>query len=355
MKFVDEVKIRVRSGNGGNGCLSFRREKYVPKGGPDGGDGGKGGDVVLESSERKHTLLDFRYRNIFKASSGRHGEGANRHGRGGGDLVLEVPVGTVVKDVETGQILADLSQTGQRFVVARGGRGGRGNARFVSSTRQAPRIADDGEEGIEREVFLELKLIADIGLVGFPNVGKSTLIAAVSAAHPKIADYPFTTLTPSLGVVRYEDAPAFVMADIPGIIEGAHEGAGLGIRFLRHIERTRILVHIIDVAQIPPNDPLLPYRQVEHELSSHSEALASKERVVVLNKIDIMHDLDKLDEIADAYRQLGHPVVLISALSRQGLRDLVLLLTQLLSRHTEEGMEDESRGRPGAKEVFEIL
>ncbi len=338
MKFVDEVKIRVQSGRGGHGCVSFRREKYVPKGGPDGGDGGKGGDVILMASERKHTLLDFRYRNIYKASSGKHGQGQNRHGRGGEDLVLEVPVGTSAKDAETGELLADLVKPGDRCVIAAGGMGGRGNARFVTSTRQAPRIADEGQEGLEREVMLELKLIADVGLVGFPNAGKSTLIAAVSAARPKIADYPFTTLTPNLGVVRYEDAPPFVVADIPGLIEGAHEGAGLGTRFLRHIERTRILVHLIDIAQAPLDDPLRPYRLIEGELSSYSEALGSKERIVVLNKIDMMPDSDAVEAIAEVYRRLGHPLLLVSALTRQGLQDLTLLLTQRLFR--EEDDED---------------
>jgi GTPase len=231
MHFVDEVKTRVRAGDGGRGCVSFRREKYVPKGGPDGGDGGKGGNVTLEATERKQTLLDFRYRHLFQAPSGAHGRSKNQHGKGGIDLILEVPVGTLVKDPESGAILADLIHPGDRWLAVVGGRGGQGNARFVSATRQMPRFAQDGQEGEERELLLELKLLADVGLVGFPNAGKSTLISAVSAARPKIGDYPFTTLVPNLGVVAYQDAPPFVMADIPGLIEGAHEGAGPGDAF----------------------------------------------------------------------------------------------------------------------------
>jgi GTPase len=331
MKFVDEVKIHVQGGKGGNGCVSFRREKYVPRGGPDGGDGGRGGDVVLEASERKHTLLDFRFHHLFKASSGKHGQGQNKHGRGGEDLVLEVPVGTIIKEAETGTVLGDLSKPGARFAAAHGGAGGRGNPRFVTSGQRVPRIADDGEEGEDREIVLELKLMADVGLVGFPNAGKSTLIAAISAARPKIADYPFTTLVPNLGVVQYGDAEPFVVADIPGLIEGAHEGVGLGTRFLRHIERTRILVHLVDVSQVDLEDPLRPYHQIEHELASYSEELGQKKRVIALNKIDLLEEKESLEGIAQAYGKLGSPVVLISALARQGLQDLVLLLTRLLS------------------------
>ena len=332
MKFVDEVKIRVQSGAGGNGCISFRREKYVPRGGPDGGDGGKGGYVILEATQRKHTLLDFRYHNIYKAESGKHGRGQNRHGRGGEDLILEVPVGTMVKEVDGGsEILADLAQPGDRWVAAKGGAGGRGNARFASSTRQVPRIADDGEEGEEKEYILELKLMADVGLVGLPNAGKSTLISAISAARPKVADYPFTTLIPNLGVVRYEDAPPFVVADIPGLIEGAHKGAGLGIRFLRHIERTQILVHLIDITETPVEDPLRPYRLIENELASYSEELRGKRRIVALNKVDLIPDQGVVEKISEAYAQIGLPVVMISALRRHGLQELILLLTRLLN------------------------
>jgi GTPase len=332
MKFVDEVKVHVQSGDGGNGCLSFRREKYVPRGGPDGGDGGKGGDVVFKVSNRKRTLLDFRYRHLFKASSGRHGQGQNKHGRRGESLVLEVPPGTIIRDYYSGEMLIDLSAEGQEWVGARGGAGGRGNARFVSSTRQVPRIAEDGQPGEERELLLELKLIADVGLVGFPNVGKSTLIAAVSAARPKIADYPFTTLVPNLGVVQGETGTPFVVADIPGLIEGAHEGAGLGMRFLRHIERTRVLVHLIDVSAIPEEAPLRPLQQIEHELRSYSGALDHKVRIVALNKVDLLaHDPARLESIASAFRTAGYETVLLSALTRQGLHEWVRLLEKLLT------------------------
>lgn len=330
MRFVDEVKIRLESGKGGNGCISFRREKYVPRGGPDGGDGGKGGDIYLLASERKHTLLDFRYRHYFKAPAGKHGQGQNRHGRSGKDLVLEVPPGTVVKDMETGEVLADLAQAGQKWLAVAGGAGGKGNARFVTSTRRVPQIAEDGHDGEIRELILELKLLADVGLVGFPNAGKSTLISAISAARPKIADYPFTTLVPQLGVAQYADAPPFVVADIPGLIAGAHEGAGLGLRFLRHIERTRILVHLIDVSQIDGRDPLRPYRQIERELSSYSKTIQQKQRLIALNKIDLLQSAESLAKLRTAYEQTGYPVVEISALRRDGLQELLRLLAQML-------------------------
>lgn len=332
MKFVDEVKTKVVAGNGGQGCVSFRREKYVPKGGPDGGDGGRGGDVILEASERKRTLLDFRYRHEFKAPSGTHGQGQNRHGRSGKDVILEVPVGTLVKDAETGEILADLTTPGQRWVAARGGLGGKGNAHFTSSTRQVPRFAQPGEEGETQDLVLELKLLADVGLVGLPNAGKSTLIAAVSAARPKIADYPFTTLVPNLGVVQYKDGAPFVMADIPGLITGAHQGAGLGTRFLRHIERTRILVHLIDVHEVVTADPLHPYHLIETELLQYSQGMEGKPRVIALNKIDLVPDREVLLQITQSYLNTGYPVVLVSALHNQGLVELLRILTQLLSQ-----------------------
>jgi GTPase len=339
MKFVDEVKIRVRAGKGGRGCASFRREKYVPRGGPDGGDGGTGGDVYLEAGERKQTLLDFHYRHLFEAGNGAHGRGKNQHGRRGLDLTLEVPVGTLIKDTESGTVLVDLLHPGQRWLAAKGGKGGAGNARFVSPTRQVPQFAEDGQAGEERELLLELKLIADVGLVGFPNAGKSTLIAAVSAARPKIADYPFTTLTPVLGVAQYRDAPPFVIADIPGLIAGAHAGAGLGTRFLRHIERTKVLVHVLDTARLEVEDPLQPFRQIERELRGYRTELAEKPRVIVLNKVDLIHDPGELELIAAAYRQLGYPVLLISALQRQGLSELLLVLFQLISRFNQEVQE----------------
>jgi GTPase len=330
MKFVDEVKTRVVAGNGGQGCVSFRREKYVPKGGPDGGDGGRGGDVILEASERKRTLLDFHFRHEFKAPSGTHGQGQNRHGRSGQDLVLEVPPGTLVRDLQTGELLADLVASGQRWVAAKGGLGGKGNAHFTSSTRRVPRFAQPGEKGQERGMVLELKLMADVGLVGLPNAGKSTLIAAVSSARPKIADYPFTTLVPHLGVVRYKDAAPFVMADIPGLISGAHQGAGLGTRFLRHIERTRLLVHLIDVHEAAAGDPLHPYRLIETELLKYSQEMENKPRLIALNKVDLLVEPELVHRVVHSYEELGYPVVLLSALHGQGLDELLLTLTQLL-------------------------
>ena len=267
----------------------------------------------------------------FRAPSGKHGQGQNKHGRSGQDLILEVPVGTVVKDIDTNEIIADLTRSGEQWLAASGGRGGKGNARFVTSTVRVPRIAEEGHEGEHKELILELKLIADVGLVGFPNAGKSTLIAAVSAARPKIADYPFTTLVPNLGVVQYADSPPFVVADIPGLIEGAHQGAGLGTRFLRHIERTRILLHVIDVSQVPPDDPLRPFKQIENELDRYSDEISQKRRVIALNKIDLMQDPETIEKLANAYRQTNYPVVMISALQQAGLQDLLRLLLKMLT------------------------
>jgi GTPase len=332
MRFVDEVTVKVQAGDGGRGCVSFRREKYVPRGGPDGGDGGKGGDVYLEATERKHTLLDFHYRHLFKARSGTHGRGKNQHGKGGEDLILEVPVGTLVKDPLGGEVLADLVEPGACWRAAAGGRGGQGNARFATATCRVPRFAQDGEPGEGRDLLLELKLLADVGLVGLPNAGKSTLISVLSAARPKIADYPFTTLVPQLGVVAYQDAPPFVMADIPGLIEGAHAGAGLGIRFLKHIERTRLLVHVVDLGRMSPEEPLASYLQIEHELERYSAELAAKPRIIVLNKTDLVSSPDQLETAAAAYRQLGPAVVCISALRREGLEELLQRIVALLSQ-----------------------
>ncbi len=332
MKFIDEVTITVSAGKGGNGCVSFRREKYVPRGGPDGGEGGHGGSVIFQATERKHSLLDFRYRNLFRAEAGKNGSGQNRKGHSGSDLIVETPVGTVLKDPATGEIIADLTEDGQSSIAAKGGRGGKGNAHFVSSTHRTPRFAQEGEPGEQRELKLELKLIADVGLVGLPNAGKSTLISAISAARPKIADYPFTTLTPNLGVVQYDDAPPFIIADVPGLIEGAHLGAGLGVRFLKHIERTGLLVHVIDASKAPADNPLEPFQQIEHELRSYSEDMLKKPRIIVLNKTDLLEDQTLLAKIHKDYLELGSPVLLVSALRREGLRELVRLLTRSLSR-----------------------
>ena len=318
------------AGKGGNGCVSFRREKYVPRGGPDGGGGGEGGSVVVEASQRKHSLLDFRYRNLFRAEPGRNGAGQNRQGRGGGDLVVEVPVGTVAKDPLTGEILSDLTEAGQRWIAAKGGRGGKGNAHFVSSTHRTPRFAQEGQPGEERNLKLELKLIADVGLVGLPNAGKSTLVSAVSAARPKIADYPFTTLTPNLGVVQYDDAPPFVMADVPGLIEGAHLGSGLGTQFLRHIERTRVLAHLVDVSDAPGRpDPVEDFRVINNELANFGSSrqgaeehpLAAKPMIVVATKIDAANPA-KLKKLAAHARRRKLEFHAVSAVTGEGIEEL---------------------------------
>jgi len=288
--FIDEVRILVKAGDGGNGCLAFRREKFVPRGGPSGGDGGRGGDVILVSSEHENTLLKFRYNPEHKAERGRHGEGSNRTGADGQSLEVQIPVGTVVYDESTGARLYDFTHPGERFTVASGGRGGKGNARFATSTHQAPTEHEPGRPGEERRLRLELKLLADVGLVGFPNAGKSTLISRVSAARPKIADYPFTTLEPNLGVVELPDYRSFVVADIPGLIEGAHEGHGLGIQFLRHIERTRLLVHLVDVSEASGRDPVQDFETVMDELASFSRDLFSKPMLVVASKMDVAQD-----------------------------------------------------------------
>ena len=288
--FIDEVRILVKAGDGGNGCLAFRREKFVPRGGPSGGDGGRGGDVILVSSEHENTLLKFRYNPEHKAERGRHGEGSNRTGADGQSLEVQVPVGTVVYDESTGARLYDFTHPGERFTVASGGRGGKGNARFATSTHQAPTEHEPGRHGEEKRLRLELKLLADVGLVGFPNAGKSTLISRVSAARPKIADYPFTTLEPNLGVVELPDYRSFVVADIPGLIEGAHEGHGLGIQFLRHIERTRLLVHLVDVSEASGRDPVQDFETVMDELASFSRDLVSKPMLVAASKMDVAQD-----------------------------------------------------------------
>src|SRR5512141_2648221 len=284
--FIDEAKIYVKAGNGGNGCMAFRREKFVPRGGPSGGEGGKGGDVIMESSERHNTLIHFRFNPEYKAERGRHGEGSNRTGREGADVILKVPVGTILYDEATGERVHDFSHADDRIVVARGGRGGKGNARFATSTHQAPTEHEPGRAGEEKRLRLELKLLADVGLVGFPNAGKSTLISRISAARPKIAAYPFTTLEPNLGVVQLPQFRSFVVADIPGIIEGAHEGHGLGIQFLRHIERTRLLAHLVDVSEESGRDPVEDFEIIMRELESYSEALAAKPMIVIATKLD---------------------------------------------------------------------
>jgi GTP-binding protein len=320
--FIDEAKIQVAGGQGGNGCVAFRREKFVPRGGPSGGDGGRGGDVTLASSEHLNTLLKFRYNRLFQAGRGGHGEGSNRHGQDGEDLTVEVPVGTVVYDASTGEKLWDFDTPGRRFLAAKGGQGGRGNARFATSTHQAPRNAEPGRAGEERELKLELKLLADVGLVGFPNVGKSTLISRLSAARPRIADYPFTTLEPCLGVVAVDEEHSFVMADIPGLIEGAHLGRGLGIRFLRHVERTRLLLHLIDTAEQSGRAPVEDYQVIMDELKSFSPLVASKPMLLVASRIDAAGSGERLSALRDFCRARDMVLIEISSVTGEGLEEL---------------------------------
>jgi len=325
--FVDEVDIHVNAGNGGNGCLSFRREKFVPRGGPDGGDGGAGGSVYIVATPNKNTLIDFRFHPEFEAKRGAHGQGSNKTGHSGNDLDIPVPIGTLVleKNPETGELttLADLTTDGQRVLVARGGRGGRGNARFVSSTNRAPRRTEPGEEGDERFLRLQLKLIADAGLVGYPNAGKSTLISRISAARPKIADYPFTTLSPNLGVVSLADDRSFVVADVPGLIEGAHRGQGLGHQFLRHLERTKVLVHLVDVSGASGRDPVQDFDTILDELRLFDPKVAAKPMIVAASKMDAVDDPSRVDTLERHVRDRGLPFFRISAVAGTGLDALL--------------------------------
>jgi GTP-binding protein len=319
--FIDEVRIQVKAGNGGNGCLAFRREKFVPRGGPSGGDGGHGGDVVMVASNNHNTLLHFRFNPEHKGERGRHGEGSNRTGRDGSSVDLPVPVGTLVYDDATGELLHDFTTAGERFVVARGGRGGRGNQHFATPTHQAPTEHEPGRPGEEKRLRLELKLLADVGLVGFPNSGKSTLISRISAAHPKIADYPFTTLTPNLGVVGVDDR-TFVVADIPGLIEGAHLGAGLGIQFLRHIERTRLLVHLVDVSESSGRDPVHDFHVIMEELASFDPKLLEKPMILVASKIDVAQDAQRIESLRELAISQGLPFQEISSVTGAGIETL---------------------------------
>ena len=340
--FIDEVKIRVKAGDGGNGCLAFRREKYVPRGGPSGGDGGRGGDITLVASTHYNTLLHFRFNPEHTAQRGRHGEGSNRTGREGESIELPVPVGTSVYDAETGELLHDFTKAGDRFLVARGGRGGRGNQHFATPTHQAPTEHEQGRPGEEKHLRMELKLLADVGLVGFPNAGKSTLISRISAARPKIADYPFTTLEPNLGVVSVDDR-SFVVADIPGLIEGAHEGHGLGIQFLRHIERTRLLVHLVDVSEASGREPVEDFRVVMGELASFSEGMASKPMFVVATKIDVAQDLDRIERLRSLAAANSLPFYEISSVTGQGIEGLKYEMAQIVARPVEEDIKQETK------------
>ncbi len=332
MKFIDEAKIYVKAGDGGRGCVSFRREKYVPKGGPDGGDGGKGGDVVFQAAASCRTLIELKYNPHQVAKRGGHGSGNNRKGRDSADVVIIVPVGTVITDADTGELLGDLTHDGETCVVARGGIGGKGNAYFATSTNQAPRYAQEGIAGEERWVHLELKLLADVGIIGFPNVGKSTLISRISAARPKIADYPFTTLTPNLGVVKFGNAPSFVIADIPGLIEGAHRGTGLGIRFLRHVERTAALVHILDLSRDGSGNAWKDYETINNELGRFNAALLQKPQIVVFSKVDLPATRERMKKEFDIFRKKGIRVLPISAATGEGIEALLRAIAETLQK-----------------------
>ncbi|PIX23623.1 MAG: GTPase ObgE [Deltaproteobacteria bacterium CG_4_8_14_3_um_filter_45_9] len=339
MKFVDEAKIHVKAGDGGNGCISFRRERFIPRGGPNGGDGGKGGDVILQADAQFTTLLDLTYPKQFRAQKGSHGKGKDQTGKNGEDFIIRVPAGTLVREDQTGEVLQDLLSDGQRFVTAQGGRGGRGNARFATPTLRAPRRAEKGEKGQEYTLRLELKLLADVGLIGYPNVGKSTLLSRISSARPKIADYPFTTLVPNLGVVNREDHRPFVVADIPGLIEGASKGAGLGLTFLRHIERTRLLIHLLDISEGPSRDAVKDFHALNHELEAYNPSLQKKTRLVALNKIDLPSVRERATAIENQFEKVGHRLYLISCQTGEGVEEL----TEAVSR-TLESISDQDHG-----------
>jgi GTP-binding protein len=323
MKFIDEADISVKAGAGGRGCVSFRREKFVPRGGPDGGDGGEGGDVIFVTDPSLASLIDFRYKRSYSAGRGQHGMGSDCHGRNGQTLSIRVPIGTVIKDIDTGEVLSDMTVQDQLCLVVKGGRGGKGNAHFKSSTNQAPRFAQPGTEGEERNIRLELKLLADVGIIGFPNAGKSTLVSRISAARPKVADYPFTTLRPNLGVVRYGEFKSLVVADIPGLVEGAHEGKGLGTRFLKHIERTRIFIHLLDLSPATGRDPASDYRVINAELEKFNPELANRPQVVVFNKMDLAEARETAPELLKFFKDKGIRVIEISAVTGEGVKGLV--------------------------------
>ena len=333
--FIDRVKIKVKAGDGGNGVTAFRREKFVPRGGPSGGDGGVGGSVWIEADEGLNTLLHLRYNPEHKAERGRHGEGSNRYGKDGVDAVVKVPVGTQVFDAESGELIFDMVEAGQRELAAKGGKGGWGNAHFATSTRQAPKFHYNGRPGEEKELQLELKLLADVGLVGFPNAGKSTLISVISAAKPKIADYPFTTLEPNLGVVDMGDYKTFVVADIPGLIEGASEGSGLGHRFLRHIERTKLILHLVDVSSFSGRDPVEDYRIINSELKKYDADLAARPQIVVATKIDSLDDPERLESLKKAAAKEKRKFFAISSATGEGVKELVRAVGNLLSAEDE--------------------
>ena len=336
--FTDYVKITAKAGNGGNGAISFRHEKYVAAGGPDGGDGGKGGDIYFVVDQDANTLIDFRYKKKFKAENGNNGEGARRFGKSGEDLYIKVPIGTIIKDAKTERVLADLSEKNQKALILHGGRGGKGNSNFATATRQAPRFAQDGEDGEEKELILELKLLADVGLIGFPNVGKSTLLSIVTDAKPKIADYHFTTLDPNLGVVKKEYGESFVIADIPGIIEGASEGIGLGTQFLRHIERTRLLLHVIDVSGSEGRNPVEDFYTINNELKKYSQKLSERKQIIVANKIDSMQDESLYKNLEKLAKEKGLEIFKISAATNTGIKELIIHVSQVLKTLPKENL-----------------
>jgi GTPase len=345
MKFIDEVKIRVIAGDGGRGCISFRREKFVPRGGPNGGNGGKGGDVIALADPQLTTLLDLRYQKQYKAGRGEHGLGKDQHGKTGEDRIIKIPVGTLIRDAVTGELIGDLKEAGQRVVVAAGGRGGKGNAHFVSSTHRSPRFAQPGEPGEDKELEIELRLLADVGIIGLPNAGKSTLIAAISAVRPKIADYPFTTLVPNLGVVAYGEGKSFVVADIPGLIAGAHEGQGLGHKFLRHVTRTSLLIHLLDASKIEEGDPLADWQTVNRELELFDPEVAKKPQVVVANKIDLPTGKRSAKLLAKTLPKSYQPLHTISAATTEGVRSLVQYVGMRLEeiRQQDEPADEAAR------------
>lgn len=332
MQFVDYAAIRIKSGDGGRGCVSFRREKYVPRGGPDGGDGGRGGHVIIEATEQLNTLLDLRYHHEYKAKRGCHGKGKKMHGKDGEDLLIPVPVGTVVRDEATGETIADFDSAGKKIIIAKGGRGGLGNSHFATAVRQAPRFAQKGEEGEERSLIIELKLLADVGLIGFPNAGKSTLISVISAARPKIADYPFTTIVPNLGVVKLEDFRSFVVADIPGLIEGAHAGSGLGFQFLRHVERTSLLLHLVDISEMSGGNPVDNFKMINKELGLYSADLLKKPQIVIATKLDIAVK-NKLDSLSHYCKNNGIDFFAISAPAGKGVKTLIRHVAKMLTKN----------------------
>lgn len=333
MQFIDHVKIQIKAGNGGRGCVGFRREKYVPKGGPSGGDGGRGGHIFFKATGDINTLLDIRYHQLYGAENGQHGMGKDMHGKNGKDLIIPVPLGTLIRDFETNEILCDLTEENQEFMAAKGGRGGLGNAHFKSATRQAPMFAQPGEPGEESTLTLELKLLADVGLIGLPNAGKSTLISALSSARPKIADYPFTTLIPNLGVVKFAEYKSFVIADIPGLIEGAHAGTGLGFQFLRHVERTSVLLHLVDISEMAEGDPAENLEKINKELELFSPDLIKKPQAVAGTKLDVKGDGKRLDTLAQYCNDKRYDFFPICAVTGKGLKELLQYLAKIVEEH----------------------